>query len=140
MPKFINARAAGFYDADAVSFDTGLLCKDPSLAIQSQAQDADINVIVERFKITGEVPVHQRHAFPIETDIDEVLDYRACMDAINAANRAFMDLPAKVRSTFSNDPIVFADFASDPKNLDQLREWGLAPPAPAPVLEAPPGS
>lgn len=131
MNGYENPRAAGLYDADAVSLDSGLRCEDPSLAIQSQKEEADINVIVERFGITGEVPVTSRVPFPVEVDLDEVLDYRTCMDALNRAQASFMSLPAKVRATFGNDPVAFAEYASDPQNLNKLREWGLAPKAPA---------
>lgn len=137
-PKLI-CRAPGQYDPDAASLESALTCKDPSLTIQSQKEESDINVIVSRFGITGELPVTSRVAFPVEVDFDEILDYRTCMDAINQANRSFASLPANVRTRFANDPVAFADFASQPENLDALRSWGLAPaappspPAPAPV-------
>lgn len=122
-------RAAGLYDSDAVSDETALLCEDPSLAIQSQAEEADINVIVRRFGITGEIPISQRSPFPLEVDFDEVLDYRTAMDAMLRARRSFESLPAEVRSRFASDPVRFADWAVDPENLPELRKLGLAPPA-----------
>ena len=44
------------YDMSAVSDETGLCCEDESLAIQSAKEDADINTIVRRFGLTGELP------------------------------------------------------------------------------------
>jgi hypothetical protein len=58
-----------------------------------------------------------------------LMDYMAFMDG---AEKAFMSLPAVVRKEFDNSAVAFVDFASDPKNLDQMRGWGLAPPV-APV-------
>lgn len=124
------ARIPGHYDADAVSAATGLGDFGPSLAIESQKEEADINTIVRRFGLTGELPLTARVPFPLDFDCDEILDYRECADRILQAERSFMSLPASVRSNFNNDPIAFADYASDPQNLPKLREWGLAPPAP----------
>lgn len=129
LPLVTFRRAFG-YDPDAASADTALLCPDPSLTVQSQKDETDINLIVERFGITGELPITRREAFPLDVDFDEILDYRQCMDAINRANASFASLPANVRSQFANDPVAFADFASLPEHLDQLRKWGLAPAAP----------
>lgn len=126
----VKVRSALNYDADQASVDTGLSCKDPSLAIQSQAEEADINVIVKRFGITGEIPVTQRVPFPLNVDFDEILDFRMAQDLMLQAQRSFESLPAHVRATFNHDPVAFADYASAPENLSQLREWGLAPKPP----------
>lgn len=55
-------RSAYNYLRDDVSFDTGLSCDDESLAQQHMAEDADINVIVKRFGLTGQLP--QGHRMP----------------------------------------------------------------------------
>ena len=41
------------YDMDKVSNETGLECKDPSLAQQHMKDECDINTIVEQFRVTG---------------------------------------------------------------------------------------
>lgn len=145
MPKFqpVQARAAGFYDADAASLDSGLACKDPSLTVQSQAKEADINTIVERFHLTGEIPLASRVPFPTDVDFDEILDFKTANDRLLQARDSFLSLPASVRSQFQNDPLAFADFATVPDNLPKLREWGLAPaapPAPEPAPAPPPSA
>ena len=48
------------------------------------------------------------------------------MNLIVQADQAFMELPADVRLRFNNDAGSFVDFASDPDNLDEMRELGLA--------------
>lgn len=124
------------YDTNAAGDESGLECQDASLAVQSQKDDADINVIMKRFGVTGVVPAV---ALPPEFgDFSSTLDFRECMDIMNAAERSFMSLHADVRARFLNDPVRFADFASDPKNIDELRKLGLAPekivePVPAPM-------
>lgn len=130
MIQKIVYRAPGNYDPDKVSDETGLKCEDKSLAVQSQADEADINTIVRRFGLTGELPVDQRVALPEDVFFDDV-NYRDCLDLVNAANRSFMTLPASVRSRFNNDAALFVDFASDPANLEECRKLGLAPAAPA---------
>lgn len=121
-------RAPNNYDVDEASLEDGLECLDKSLAIQSQRDESDINTIVKRFGLTGELPLSQR--IPLQVDIDELLDYRTCLDRVKAAQLSFASLPAAVRSTFNNDAGAFVDFAEKPENIGQLREWGLAPPAP----------
>lgn len=135
MIRSAKLRADGNYDVDAVSDECGLLCEDISLAVQSQADDADINVIVKRFGLTGELPLNKRVPLPADLFIDG-MEYRECLEAVMAAQASFASLPAVVRSTFENDAEKFVAFAEDPANLAKLREWGLAPPAP----EAPQGA
>lgn len=125
-----QARAAGLYDSDAVSLETGLKCLDVSLTDQDGREEADINTIVQRYHLTGEIPVTRRVPFPQDVDCDEILDYRECAERLRAAQLSYESLPADVRERFGNDYVAFADYASDPKNLDQLITWGLAPPKP----------
>ena len=119
------------YDFVSRSASSGLLCKDPSKAVQSEAEDADINTIVRRFGLTGTMP--QGLVAPTFADFDDVLDYHSAQLAIVDANNRFMSMPADVRAKFSNDAGIFVDFASDPANIDVLREFGLA--VPKPIVE-----
>lgn len=130
MKRFL--RAEGNYDADKASLETGVECLDPSLAVQSQLDEADINSIVKRFGLTGELPLNKRTPLP-DIFFDEV-DYGECLRTVKAAEASFMSLPASVRATFENDPEQFVLFAEDSDNLPKLREWGLAPPAPVPPV------
>lgn len=112
------------YDVEAVSDETGLHCMDESLTVQSEAEDADINVIVKRFGLTGQLPRDVR--MPTYGDFNGVSDYREALDAVRAADASFMALPASVRSRFGNDAAAFVDFCSNADNLDELRAMGLA--------------
>lgn len=106
---------------------TGVDCKDPSLAVQSQAEDADINVIVKRFGITGQVPQGVRP--PTFEDFgDSVFDFQTAQNALVEAQRSFMAMPADVRKRFDNDPQQFVAFCSDEANLPEMRKLGLAVP------------
>lgn len=116
------------YDRDAVSLETGLLCEDKSLAQQQFADDADINTIVRRFNLTGQLPDNVRA--PQYADFEEVYDFQTAMNAIRSAEESFMAMPANVRSRFYNDPHRFVEFCSDPANMDEARKLGLLVPSP----------
>lgn len=60
-------------------------------------------------------------------DFSGVPDYKTGLERIQAADEMFMSLPAKIRDRFSNDPANFIAFATDEKNLEEMREMGLAP-------------
>lgn len=123
------------YDREAASIETGLLCSDPSLTQQQFAEDADINTIVRRFGITGQMPTGLRT--PTYGDFEGVTDFRSALAAIDAAEASFMALPGHVRADFNNDPGLFVDFCSDPTNLSKLRELGLAEPVKTPAAPGP---
>lgn len=128
-------RSALNYDRDAVSLGSGLVCLDKSLTQQHQKDESDINVIVKRFGITGQLPQGVRA--PTYMDFDDVIDFRTAMDAIRAAQASFDRMPAEVRARFGNDPAAFVDFCSEPGNLPEMRRLGLAEPAPAASEPAP---
>lgn len=119
-------RAYRHYDSDGVSDDTGLECRDPSLAVQSQRDEADINTIVRNFGITGKLPENVR--VPSYGDFESVDDYRSAIHAIRDAEKSFMAMPADVRARFDNDPQLFLEFCVDPSNLEEMRKLGLAVP------------
>lgn len=121
-----------FQHAYSESFrGSDLECRDPSLAQQSFKDDADINVMLEKFKVTGVMP--QGVIMPTYGDFQGVTDYRTAVDAINKATHAFMDMPANIRSRFQNDPQKFLEFCADPKNREEASRLGLVP---APVKAA----
>lgn len=121
------------YDQEAVSIESGLKCEDGSKTLQSQKEDADINVIVKRFGVTGMLP--QSLKLPTFQDFEGIFDFRTAMDAVKAAEAAFMGVPADIRRRFGNDPQEFVAFCSEPKNLDELRKLGLAPAAADPSAD-----
>ncbi|UDN67685.1 internal scaffolding protein [robinz microvirus RP_94] len=127
-------RSAFNYDRNAASVDTGLLCDDGTRTQQQFAEECDINTIVERFGLTGELP--QSASIPFNADFDESVDFRTCLDLMREAERTFMLYPAEIRARFQNDPTRFVDFVSDPLNVSQVKEWGLGraeSPLPAPI-------
>lgn len=125
-------------DNNAVSRETALVF-DPAegLTKQSFKEDADINVIVKRFGITGALPENVRT--PQYGDFTAAVDYQSALNAVIAAQESFMSMPADVRARFGNDPGAFVDFCNNPANRDEAVKLGLVdtPPVkvpPEPVL------
>lgn len=116
------------YDTMAASNKSGLLCRDESLAVQDQKDEVDINTIVRRFGLTGQLPEDVRA--PQYGDFIGITSYHDAMNSIAAAHESFEAMPAEVRSRFNNDPGQFVDFCLDPANKADLTKLGL--------VEAPP--
>lgn len=121
--KFQNAYSDSVRASD-------LECKDPSLAQQQFKDEVDINKLLERFKVTGQMPRGIR--LPTYGDFSGVNDYRTAMNSLLTAQDAFNALPANVRSRFANDPQNFLEFCSDPKNESELISLGLLEKAESP--------
>lgn len=103
----------------------------PSLTRSEFADECDINSIMARYEKTGVMPGQALpNQPPMYLDLTEVPDYRSALEQVMEAQEAFMRLPAKARAEFDNDPAQFVQFAADPANIEQMRSWGLAPPAP----------
>lgn len=96
-----------------------------SLTVQSMAEDADINVMLQRFGVTGQMP--QGAQMLTYGDFTGINDYQSAIHAVHDAEDRFMALPANVRARFENDPQQFLDFCTDKGNLPELRKLGLAP-------------
>lgn len=119
----IVLRGYNNYDVKAVSDDNVLLCLDPSLTVQDGADECDINFIVKKFGITGELPVGL--VAPTFGDFVGINDYQSALHAISEADKAFMEMPADVRSRFDNDPQKFVAFCSDEANASEMASLGL---------------
>jgi phage internal scaffolding protein len=122
------------YDTDAVSNETGLECKDPSLAQQHMKDECDINVILEKFGVTGQLP--QTTLSPQYGDFSGVNDYHSAVNHIMATEDEFMALPAKLRARFNHDPMELVNFLFDEANRGEAIELGLidGQPVAAPIV------
>lgn len=119
-------RAEHNYDTNEASDASGLACTDPSRTKQSFKDECDINTILKRFNITGELPNNVRA--PQYGDFEGVFDYQSAMNAVIEASAAFMEMPAHVRKRFGNDPAAFVDFCSDESNRAEAEKLGLVVP------------
>lgn len=129
--------APGFGPDEPLSEKAGELGSNVSMARQEFADECDINVLMSKYDKVGMWPLPLSGAEPMYLDVSNVPDLLGASRVIADAQAAFMSLPASVRREFDNDAIRFVEFAQDPANLEKMREWKLAPPAP---VEAPRGA
>jgi phage internal scaffolding protein len=111
------------YDMALASQESGLECQDPSLAQQHMKDECDINVLVERFGVTGSMPVSPLE--PSYGDFSGVGDYHTALNKIKAADVAFMALPAKIRAKFDHDPNSLLNYLHNEENRDEAIQIGL---------------
>lgn len=123
------------YDMLEASTESGLKCEDVSLTVQEPRDECDINTIVERFGLTGHLPVIEE--LPMQGDFTGVSSFQEALLEVQKAQATFDSLPANLRTRFANNAGMFVDFCSDPANKDELGRLGLLKPVeapPAPIL------
>lgn len=108
---------------------------DKGLTVQSDRQDADINVVVGRFVKTGQVPV-LRGGQPFYGDVSIFGDLQSSMLKIQEADELFMAYPAEIRERFDNDKVKLVEFLADEANYEEALKLGLV--QKRPEVEAPP--
>jgi phage internal scaffolding protein len=140
-PVFL--RAAFNYDADEASLeaawrppvdpDTGEVIDDGKTQ-QSFKEEVDINTIVRRFGLTGELPPDFR--MPVSGDFTGVSDFHSAMNMVRSAQEAFMQLPGEMRDRFGHDPAKLMSFLEDSGNRDEALKLGLIAPPPEVTRDA----
>lgn len=104
----------------------------PIVMTQQHHKDAcDINNILKQYQRTGIIS-HVQAARPTYEDLPSDLDFQSALSLVSEASEAFDALPSKVRHHFNNDPSLFLAAFQDPRQADQLREFGLLNPLPSP--------
>jgi phage internal scaffolding protein len=119
-------RSSFNYDREQVSNETGLVCPEESLALQSAEEESNINTIVRKFGLTGELP--GQVVMPKSGDFTNIPDFHTAMNLIRTTEEAFLRVPAEVRARFGNDPQAFMEFCEDDANRDEARRLGLLRP------------
>lgn len=114
------------YDTEHASDESALHCVDKSLAQQHMVDETDINKLMERYVLTGEMP--QMQAPPLQGDFTNILSYQEAMNLMIEARKSFEALPAKIRARFDHDPGQFVNFMSDEANRDEIRQMGFYSP------------
>jgi len=112
------------YDTDEASRETGLTCPEKTLAQQQFREECDINTIVQRFGLTGQLPVNPR-SYTYEDYSDGVIDYQSALNLVMDADREFMRLPAQTRARFENSPQQLMEFLSDSRNREEAEKLGF---------------
>lgn len=116
-------RTAYNYDRNIAGDESGLDTGPESMTKQEFKEECDINTIVRRFGLTGQLP--EGLIAPTFGDFEFIGDYQSALNAIYQAQDSFMELPADVRARFENDPQQFVAFCSDAKNREEAEKLGL---------------
>jgi len=119
--------------------DNGSLCvrtinNEPSLAVQSERDKCDLNIIKAIYDKTG-IMNNVRTDSPRYGDFTSSRDYHDLLFRAQQAQDDFMLLDAQIRARFDNDPGKLLDYVSDPKNRSEAIKLGLLNPEPV-VSEA----
>lgn len=98
--------------------------QEPSLTQQQFKDQCDINNIIKRYRLTGEI-THVSKKKGHYGDYSEVPDYQTAMEIVIKADTAFNELPASLRKRFGNSPAELLSFISDPANQEEAAKLGL---------------
>lgn len=121
-------------------FDTyeekqGIIFKEPTMTIQSEKDNCDINVIMNRYATCGTpLPYRTDGVQPVYADVSELGDYMENFQRCKQAEEMFNALPSALRKELDNNPANLIPFIQDKKNESRCIEYGLIN---KPIVEAP---
>lgn len=103
----------------------------PSLTVQDEKDEADINYIVNKYAdgqkgiATLDLGDSSQYAYLQFGDATLPGDYSTALELVSGVREEFYSLPAKVRAKFGHDPMNFIDQLNNPATLEYLRQQGL---------------
>ena len=98
----------------------------PSMTQQHFADECDINKIMAKYQRDGLVTHVAKYQGKYD-DYTVMPDFQTALNTMKEAEEMFLSIPSEIRREFENDPGKFVEFATDPENIDKMREMGLAP-------------
>ena len=117
------------YDGNRNRVSIDFLDDDGNPAIgrteQHHADACDVNNILKQYDRTGLLS-HVNEMKAHYGDFTEVNEYQESLNTVIYAQNAFDDLPSDVRKRFANDPGLFIEFVTNPSNIDEMVDIGLA--------------
>lgn len=111
---------------------------EPSLTVQSDREQADINSILRKYKSVGIIE-HLNNVDAQFLDVSEFTDYSDMMRNLKIAETEFLTLPSKVREVFGHDVAKWLDsaHATSAENQELFEATGAVDPPPTIVPEIP---
>ena len=109
-----------------------------SLTQQSHASAADVRNIIKQYDRTGLI-ANVNKGIAQYGDYSEINEYAEALNMVSEANESFATLPSHIREQFNNNAGLFFEFATNPKNKEEMIQMGLAK-APDSVVEVTPKS
>ena len=103
----------------------------PSLTVQDEKDETDINYIVNKYAdgqkgiMTLDLGDSSQYAYLQFGDATLPGDYSTALELVSGVREEFYSLPAYVRAKFGHDPMNFINRLNDPATLEYLRREGL---------------
>ena len=119
------------YDPVETHDHCGIEFTMPSLAVQDEKDETDINYIVNTYAdgqqgiATLDLGDSSQYAFLQFGDATLPGDYSTALELVSGVREEFYSLPAHVRSKFDHDPMNFIQQLNNPETLEYLEQEGL---------------
>ena len=103
----------------------------PSLTVQDEKDETDINYIVNKYAdgqkgiMTLDLGDSSQYAYLQFGDATLPGDYSTALELVSGVREEFYTLPAYVRAKFGHDPMNFINRLNDPAVLEYLQQQGL---------------
>lgn len=103
----------------------------PSLTVQDEKEESDINYIVNKYAdgqkgvFTLDLGDSSQYAYLQFGDATLPGDYSTALELVSGVREEFYSLPAKVRAKFGHDPMNFIEQLNNPETLEYLQREGL---------------
>lgn len=103
----------------------------PSLTVQDEKDETDINCIVNKYAdgqkgiMTLDLGDSSQYAYLHFGDATLPGDYSTALELVSGVREEFYSLPAYVRAKFGHDPMNFINQLNDPATLEYLQQQGL---------------
>ena len=103
----------------------------PSLTVQDEKDETDINYIVNKYAdgqkgiATLDLGDSSQYAYLQFGDATLPGDYSTALELVSGVREEFYTLPAYVRAKFGHDPMNFIQQLNDPSTLEYLQQQGL---------------
>lgn len=119
------------YDPEEEHDHCGIVFTMPSLAVQDEKDETDINYIVNKYAdgqkgiMTLDLGDSSQYAYLQFGDATLPGDYSTALELVSGVREEFYSLPASVRAKFDHDPMTFINRLNDPATLEYLQQQGL---------------
>lgn len=119
------------YDPVEEHDHSGIEFTMPSITVQDEKEETDINYIVNKYAdgqkgiMTLNLGDSSQYAYLQFGDATLPGDYSTALELVSGVREEFFSLPAYVRAKFGHDPMNFIDQLNNPETLEYLRREGL---------------
>jgi len=125
------------FSAFVLPDDPGITFEKPSLTQQQHLDDCDVNTIMNRFRITGQLKQAVGQFEYLDNYADGDFTYHDAMNFIRNSEQEFMALPSSLRARFENDPGKLMTFlhSDRPEDMTEAVNLGFRQAPEQPTLD-----